>query len=50
VETASKRIVQAVADASEVLNPEQRRKIADWAAAFQSGPFGNGPWVFWHRG
>jgi len=50
VETASKRIVQAVADASEVLNPEQRRKIADWAAAFQGGSFGNGPWVFWHRG
>jgi periplasmic protein CpxP/Spy len=50
VETASKRIVQAVDDASEVLNPEQRRKIADWAAALQSGSFGNGPWVFWHRG
>jgi protein CpxP len=44
-ETASKRIAQAVADASEVLNPEQRRKVADWAAAFDGGPFGR-----WHRG
>jgi periplasmic protein CpxP/Spy len=54
-ETASKRIAQAAADASEVLNPEQRRKIADWAAAIQNGPFGNGPfgngpWALWHRG
>jgi hypothetical protein len=37
-ETASKRIAQAVADASETLNPEQRRKIADWLAAFDGGP------------
>ena len=44
-ETASKRIAQAVADASEVLNPEQRRKVADWAAAFDGGPFAR-----WHRG
>ncbi len=30
-ETASKRIVQAVADAAEVLKPEQRRQLAaDW--------------------
>ncbi len=30
-EAASKRIVQAVADAAEVLKPEQRRKLAeDW--------------------
>jgi periplasmic protein CpxP/Spy len=44
-ETASKRIAQAVADASEVLSPEQRRKVADWAAAFNGGPWGP-----WHRG
>jgi Spy/CpxP family protein refolding chaperone len=44
-ETASKRIAQAVTDASEVLNPDQRRKIADWVAAFDSGP-----WARWHRG
>jgi protein CpxP len=45
METASKRIAQAVADASEVLNPDQRRKVADWAAAF-----GGGFWAPWHRG
>jgi periplasmic protein CpxP/Spy len=44
-ETASKRIAQAVADASEVLNPDQRRKVADWVAAFDRGP-----WAHWHRG
>ena len=44
-ETASKRIAQAVADASEALNPEQRHKIADWVAAFDGGP-----WARWHRG
>jgi periplasmic protein CpxP/Spy len=44
-ETASKRIAQAVADASEVLGPEQRRKIADWVAVFDGGPFAR-----WHRG
>jgi Spy/CpxP family protein refolding chaperone len=44
-ETASKRIAQAVADASEVLNPDQRRKVADWVAAFDGGP-----WARWHRG
>ena len=31
-ETASKRIAQALADAAEVLSPEQRRKVADWMA------------------
>lgn len=44
-ETASKRIAQAVADASEVLNPDQRRKVADWLAAFDGGPWGR-----WHHG
>jgi protein CpxP len=53
-ETASKRIAQAVADASEVLSPDQRRKVADFVTAFDGGPFGrgpfNGPWARWHRG
>jgi protein CpxP len=44
-ETASKRIAQAVADASEVLSPDQRRKVADWVAALHGGP-----WASWHRG
>jgi protein CpxP len=43
-ETASKRIAQALADAAEVLNPEQRRKVADWMA------FGRPWWARWHRG
>ena len=40
-ETASKRIAQALADAADVLTPEQRRKIADWATS--------GPWAHWHH-
>ena len=43
-ETASKRIAQALADAAEVLNPEQRKKVADWVA-------NRPPWTrWWHRG
>jgi protein CpxP len=42
-ETASKRIAQALADASDALTPEQRRKIADWVTSF------DGPWSRWHR-
>jgi Spy/CpxP family protein refolding chaperone len=41
-ETASKRIAQALADAADVLNPDQRRKVADWVS--HAGPWG------WHRG
>jgi protein CpxP len=41
-ETASKRIAQALADAAEVLNPEQRKKVADWVTS--------GPWARWHHG
>jgi Spy/CpxP family protein refolding chaperone len=43
VETASKRIAQALADAAEVLTPEQRRKVSEWMTA---GP----PWFRWHHG
>jgi Spy/CpxP family protein refolding chaperone len=43
-ETASKRIAQALADAAEVLSPEQRRKVADWMASRR--PW----WARWHRG
>jgi protein CpxP len=42
-ETASKRIAQALADAAEVLSPQQRRQVADWMAS-------GGPWSRWHRG
>jgi periplasmic protein CpxP/Spy len=42
-ETASKRIAQALADAADVLNPEQRRKVSDWITS-------GGPWGRWHRG
>jgi periplasmic protein CpxP/Spy len=42
-ETASKRIAQALTDVAEVLNPEQRRKVADWIAF-------RGPWWHWHHG
>jgi Spy/CpxP family protein refolding chaperone len=42
-ETATKRIAQALADAAEVLNPEQRRKVADWITF-------SGPWWRWHHG
>jgi periplasmic protein CpxP/Spy len=43
-ETASKRIAQALADAADVLSPEQRRKVADWLA------FRRPWWARWHRG
>ena len=42
-ETASKRIAQALADAADVLSPEQRRKVADWMAR-------RGRWMPWHHG
>lgn len=44
-DAVSKRIVQAAADAAEVLTPEQRRKIADMAD--HHGRWGHGPWGHW---
>lgn len=47
-DAASKRIVQAADDASDVLNPDQRRKIADWIAVLHDG---GPPWMMrWHHG
>jgi periplasmic protein CpxP/Spy len=43
VETASKRISQALGDAAEVLTPEQRRGLVERATRF-------GAWWHWHRG
>jgi Spy/CpxP family protein refolding chaperone len=43
-EAASKRLAQAVGDASEVLTPEQRRKIAEHIEWRRSH------WRPWHRG
>jgi protein CpxP len=54
-DAASKRLIQAVADAAEVLMPEQRRKISDMLSARDShwggGPWGRGPWGggFWRN-
>jgi periplasmic protein CpxP/Spy len=42
-ETASKRIAQALGDAGEVLNLDQRRILVDRLSHF-------GPWHHWHRG
>ena len=40
-DAASKRFAQAIADAAEVLTPEQRQKANEWAKWRRS---------FWHRG
>jgi protein CpxP len=42
-EAAIKRVAKALTDAFEVLNPEQRRKLADRI-------FRGGPWARWYRG
>src|SRR5262249_61204028 len=42
-ETASKRIAQALGDAAEVLNPEQRRTFVDRISQF-------GDWHRWRHG
>lgn len=55
-DAASKRLVQAVADAAEVLTPEQRRKLSTmlpprggpWGGGpLGGGPGGRGPWGNW---
>lgn len=47
-DAASKRLIQAVADAAEVLTPEQRRKLASTlpprGSSWGRGPWGGGPW------
>jgi len=42
-DAASKRLVQAVADAAEVLTPEQRRKLSTMLPP-RAGHWGRGPW------
>jgi Spy/CpxP family protein refolding chaperone len=46
-DAVSKRLVQAVADAAEVLTPEQRRRISDMLPARSGPPWGRGPWRHW---
>jgi periplasmic protein CpxP/Spy len=46
-DAASKRLVAAVADAAEVLTPEQRRKLSEMLPG-RGGYWGGGPW--WARG
>jgi periplasmic protein CpxP/Spy len=48
-DAVSKRLVQAIADAAEVLTPEQRRRVSDIVAAYRGGgrwggSWGRGPW------
>ena len=45
-DAASKRLAQAVADAAEVLTPEQRRKLSSMLPP-RGGPWGRGPWGHW---
>ena len=54
-DATSKRLVQAVADAAEILTPEQRRKLSNmmpprggpWGGGWGGGPWGRGPWGHW---
>ena len=50
-DAASKRLVQAVADAAEVLTPEQRGKLSTMlpprGGRWGGGPWGHGPWGNW---
>ena len=51
MDTLSKRIAQAVGDAAEVLNPDQRRKLGDMLPPLgEPGRGGPGGWRMWHRG
>jgi Spy/CpxP family protein refolding chaperone len=47
-DAVSRRLTQAVADAAEVLTPEQRRKIADMVAAHHAR-WGGHRWGGWHH-
>ncbi len=53
-DATSKRLVAAVADAAEVLTPEQRRKV-NGMLAWRGGHWGSGPWwgyrrlLIWHN-
>ena len=49
VDTFSKRVAQALGDAGEVLNPEQRRKLADRLPPPGTIPPLGGPPRFWNR-
>jgi periplasmic protein CpxP/Spy len=51
---ASKRLVQAVADAADVLTADQRRRVSEMIPSrggFGGGPWNRGPWGggFWRR-
>lgn len=45
-EQASRRLTQALADAAEVLTPEQRRALAERMQHMRGGPMGFGPALF----
>jgi Spy/CpxP family protein refolding chaperone len=49
VDTFSKRVAQALGDAGEVLNPEQRRKLASHLPPPGTMPPFGGPPRFWNR-
>jgi periplasmic protein CpxP/Spy len=54
-DAVSKRLVQAVADAADILTPEQRRRLSSmlpprggpWGGGWGGGPWGRGPWGNW---
>ena len=49
-EAVSKQLVQAVADAADVLTPEQRRKISDMLPAGGGWAMNHGPGRHWGWG
>ncbi len=48
MDTLSKRIAQAVGDAAEVLNADQRRKLGEMLPPLGEGGRGGGPGGYWH--